>query len=134
MEFVRSVWTGPPDNDILCVFKATPIGILDWPPTLSGKITFSIDNRKDSTMSITVPENNITVVLDDKNIRARDRQIYEYIKYKAGDISGDDLLLISFFFHHRGKKKPHRMSITYGLCDKYNQSACDEKKYDFVVE
>lgn len=134
IEFVKAKWLGPPSNDILVVFQVTPIDMKDWLPIFSEKITYSIDNGKDTTLRILNKASNISAELSDTNVKYRNNQTYEMVKDNLFHFSGIDILFITFNFHDRVAIKPKKMSVTYGMWEKNNQNVRVEKKYDFNVE
>lgn len=146
IEFVNAVWTtsqpnnnhwsaSQTDTNILAVFQLTPIDKKDFPPIVSEKITYSFDNEKETTMTImNQKETKISLLICDRTVKDKDRQVYELVKDRIEHYNGEDIKFIAFYFFKPTAKKPHSMSITYGMWEKNNQDVRVEKRYDFAVQ
>jgi hypothetical protein len=120
-------------KDILILFQVTTKKKKDFPPILSMKLTYSLDNNAEKTVDI-LKTNNIQISVFGNDVNEKDKFVYELIKNKIDIDDKNDFLILAFLLKSVTNESVDKMSFTYGLWEKNNQKVRVEKKYEFEID
>ncbi len=135
MDFIRACSdSSKKGRNIMTVFKVTPT-IKDFKLILSMRVFYELANGKEILSVIKQNEDNIKIIIFGKNIKEKNKFVYEFIKDKVEiEKENEDVYFIALVFYNLTKEDVEKMSITYGLWESDNPDVRNENKYNFIVE
>jgi hypothetical protein len=135
MDFVRACIDSSNGKKVItAVFSVRPT-VKKFKLILSMKVTYAIQNGKDTINVLKQNDDNIQISIygkDSTNITHK--TFYDFIKGKVNLNTKDDLRFIVFRFNNVTQDYINKMSITYGLWESNNSNERNETKYEFGVE
>ena len=135
MDFVRAcIDSSNNKKTITAVFSIRPT-VKKFKLILSMKVTYAIQNGKDTINVLKQNEDNIRIIIYGKDsTNVTHKTFYDFIKGKVNLNTKDDLRFIVFRFNNVTHEYVNKMSITYGLWESNNSDVRNESKYEFDVE
>jgi hypothetical protein len=135
LRFLKAKITDTTDKkDVIVLFHVSAKDEKDYPPVLSMRLTYSVNDETEKTRSEIRKDKNIHIVIFGKNIKEQNKAIYNLIKDKIDTSGKQDFMILGFYLNDISSDKVKKMTFTYGLWEKQNQDIRVEKKYEFEVE
>lgn len=135
IRFVRAAqYPSENNHEVHVIFLVTPKMQEDFPPVISTKIVYSLNNQPDYKADLVHPNDHIRGVAYDQTVKEKSKKIYELIKDSVDLNSKNSMAIIEFIFLNPEGIKVENMSMVYGLWEKQNTNLRVEKRYYFHVE
>ncbi len=135
IKFIKAIQTTiNKGNEIQVIFSITPKEIEDFPPVVSTKIVYALDNGPEKKVDLMHKEDNLNLTLYDKNIKEKAPELYDLIKDYIDLSTNQKMTILVFKFKNVDKPTVNEMTMVYGCWEKRNTNLRVEKKYEFKVE
>lgn len=109
-------------NSVVAVFAVTPIKMKDFPPVLSMRIVYQINEEPEmQTVNIQKQERKaVKLIIYGKTIIEKAPKLYQLIKADFDIDSYEAVQFLVFYFENISETSVNQMSLTYGLWEKRN--------------
>lgn len=118
-------------NDIQASILVTPLVDEDWPPVLSMRIGFKI-NEADSISYIDIQNHapqKVRLTVYDRSVAEKNAKLYAHIRSKLDLVKDDDLMILWFECRDLHKEAIQRIEISYGLWEKNDLQQRVEERF-----
>ncbi len=107
-------------NDIQASILVTPIKAKDWPPVLSMRIGYRINDR-DSITYIDIQNHQpqkVRLTIYDRTVAEKNPKLHARIRSKLDQVKDEELLILWFEFRDLTDEAIRKIAITYGPWEK----------------
>lgn len=138
MELLSMIRSGEPQqyNDIQASLLITPIDTADYPPVLSMRIGYRV-NDQDSITYIDIQKQvpqQVRLTIYGETLPEKNPKLYARIGSKLDFENQKDLMILFFEFKDISREKIQKVSITYGLWEKNNLDRRVEETFSMAFE
>ena len=122
-------------KSVIVVLGVTPINKKDFPPILSMKFSYKVNDETTETALdiLNQEEKKVAVVVYGNEINEKAPKVYELIKDRFDLNPSRRIWLLGFYIQNISDDPIERLSIKYGLWEKRNQNKRDEKIFEFNI-
>ena len=123
-------------KSVIVILAVTPIKSKDFPPVLSMKFTYKINNDGSwTTIDLQKQiDKKVSLLILGSSVKEKSPEIYELIKNKIDLISVPDIMLLAFKLDSVSEDDINNLAIKYGLWEKRNQNIRVEKTFNFNIQ
>ncbi len=121
-------------KDVIVLFHVSAKDPKDFPPVVSMRLTYSINDEQEKTRNEIRNDKNIQIIIYGNDIEQKNKRIYDLIKNQIDTNSKGGFWILAFVLRDVSSEKVKKMTFTYGLWEKRNQDKRVEIKYAFDVE
>ena len=122
-------------KSVIVVLAATPIKEKDFPPVLSMKFTYKVNDETSVTVIdiMKQEQKKITLVVYGNEVKEKNQKIFELIKDRIDLNSGKRLMFLAFKIENISDVPIEYLTLWYGLWEKRNQNKRIEKMFEFNI-
>ncbi len=122
-------------RSVIVVLAATPKKMQNFPPILSMRLTYGINNQDIKTaVDIQKQEvRKVSLVVYGKTIQEKNPKLFDLIKDKIDLTISEDIMLLAFQLDDISPEAINNLEIKYGLWEKHNQNIRHEKIFKFNI-
>ncbi len=122
-------------KSVFVVLAAIPINEKDFPPVLSMKFTYKINDETSETILdiMNQKEKKVSVVVYGNEVNEKAPKVYELIKDRIDLNPKKKVMLLGFRLENISDDPIEHLTIKYGLWEKKNQNKRDEKTFEFNI-
>ena len=122
-------------KSVIAVFAVTPIKRKDFPPVLSMKLTYRVNDQETETVVnvLKQTEKKISLVIYGSSVKEKNSKLYELIKNKIDLTNESEIMLLVFKLDNISSDSIRNLELKYGLWEKRNQDIRIEKKFNFKI-
>jgi hypothetical protein len=136
LDYIASDYIDTVDKkSVIVILAATPINKKDFPPVLSMKLTYKVNNEHSETELDIMNQmiKRVALVIYGNEINEKAPKVYELIKDRI-DLNLDRrVMILGFYLKDISEVPIEHLSIKYGLWEKRNQNKRKEKLFEFNI-
>ena len=123
-------------KSVIVVLAATPIKEKDFPPILSMKLTYKVnDENHETVIDIMKQEKKrITLVIYGNEVKTKSQEIFELVKDKVNLDTDKRVILLAFKLEDISDTPIEYLTLWYGLWEKKNSNKRTEKMFKFNIK
>jgi hypothetical protein len=135
LNYIASDYLDSTEKNVVVVLAVTPIKEEDFPPVLSMKLTYNInDETSEKVIDIqNQKEKKIQIVIYGNQVAEKSPKIYQLIKDRVDLDSGERVMLLAFYLQNISDEPIKHLTLWYGMWEKRNQNKRNEKKFEFDI-
>jgi len=124
-------------KSVIVVLGVTPINKKDFPPILSMKFTYKVNNEYNETVLDIERQKEgekwLTLVIYGNEVNEKAPKVYELIKDRIDLNPSRRIWLLGFYLQNISDDPIEHLSIKYGLWEKRNTNKRTEKIFEFNI-
>jgi len=136
LDYIASDYIDTVDKkSVIVVLAATPINKKDFPPVLSLKFTYKVNDEPTMVIPdiMNQKEKKLSLIICGNEVSERYPPVYRLVKDKIDLNTNRRVMLLAFRLENISENPIEHITITYGLWEKRNQNKRKEKVFEFNI-